>query len=166
MLRFGNGPQPALDQSRAFSRSIRTFAGDRHASSSIMATATAAVFAAFIVVVAPSFGPVVEQHVFSRLSDIPPGSSQIGVAETGKKLHQLALSTPRPPVHRPSHGPIHRPDRTAAMDDGSPSATGSISRNTRAAREAARVIADMVDTPSRNSGIAGLRGSLDMDDPE
>lgn len=156
MSRIGEGSRADLDLSRAFSGSARDGAYAGHASSSLVSTAALAVFAAAMIVSAPSFGPLVERHVFAGLSDVGDDSSADIAAADLLEPVRLALTDSRA-------GHIVN---TVFDSDGSPLATGSVSRDTPAARQAAEVIADMAETPARMSTVEGLRGSIGPADPQ
>ena len=151
MLRIGDGSASDLDLSRAFSDYGHDALDERNATSSLVTTAALTVFTAVMIVSAPSLGPFVERHVFAGLSDVDSGSDLGTAVAAERRQHiQLALSDSRP----------DRAISTAFDSDGSPVATGSVSRDTPAARQAAEVIAKTADAPARMSTVEGFRGSL------
>lgn len=158
MLLLGAGAGPALDQSRAFSDSLRPLAAaSPTSSSSITVTAAIAVMAAITVFSAPSLGPLVERHVFAQLSELPPSTLFADAEPTRKDTGvQLALSRPSPQTDI----------AVRSQPDGSPMTTGSAPARTEAQRQAADVIEKMqANRPAVNGGF-GLRGSLEPADPD
>ena len=158
MLRLGAGGGASLDQSLAFSGSIRPFAAsDPTSTSSITVTAGAAVLAAVTVFTAPAVGPFVERHVFAQLSELPSSTLFADAEPTGAQRDvQLALSRPSPQADIASR----------FQSDGSPMATGSVPVRTQAQRQAADVIEKMSPDQRAVSGGFGLRGSLAPADPD
>ncbi|MFN0262333.1 hypothetical protein ACKTEK_00490 [Tepidamorphus sp. 3E244] len=141
-----------LDRARAEFYEQRAISGQSDLTSSLTTTAAMAVFAAIMVVTAPSLGPVVEKHVFAGLADIEGEDEGENALETERRVALIELALANPPV---------KFDTVVAYGaDGSPVATGSISRPTPAAHAARKVIADMTETPSPST-VQGLRGTIE-----
>lgn len=133
-------PAAALEQSRAFSSSIHGFAHDRRGSSPVTVSACAAIIAAAALMTAPSIAPMVEQNVFASLNKVED-REPVRIAVAPPSERSIVPNVPRA--------------------DGSPISTGSLKPSeTRAAREAARVIDAMDEAPQRRLHALGLRGSL------
>ena len=148
MLRIGRGPLGALENSRAFSSSLHNFANDRRGSSTVATSASAAIIAAGLFMMAPGLGPVLERTVFAEFAVIEGAEPATGTPV------RIAINVPRMELPRVDRG------------DGSPIQTGSIEtdEDTAAARAARGVIDEIDALPSRRLREIGLRGSLYFDD--
>ncbi len=148
MLRIGRAPSGALENSRAFSHSLHNFANDRRGSSTVATSASAAIIAAGLFMMAPGLGPVLERTVFAEFAVIEGAETAVDAPV------QVAVNVPRMELPRVDRG------------DGSPIQTGSVQADddTAAARAARGVIDAIDDLPSRRLQEIGLRGSLYFDD--